>query len=246
MWSPNDNPFQNLRVGYKSPITRYLSDYSSYLSETKYPFKMANRMQDRNPFYKKPVRGFSKFKGGKTNPATLRRQLAASKKIHSFTRTYAYGIVTTDGINPLLSAWGLDLNDIPGYTELTALYDFYTIKRIKMTWLPYQTQSNSTGTISNAENVPIFYAVDLNDQSSPGSVNEVLEYQNCRTSNVYRGFSQYWAPKFIDATSAERTGWISTAAPSQKWFGLKVAVPPTGSAVKFYVVVKNVHAIQKS
>lgn len=188
--------------------------------------------------YRKQKGSSFRYKGGKTNPATLRRQLAAAKKIHNFARTYAYGIETTDGINPLLSAWGLDLNDVPGYAELTALYDFYTIKRIKMTWFPYQTESVSTTSLNNAQNVPIFYAVDLNDQSAPGSVNEVLEYQNCKTSQTYRGFSCYWAPSFTDATSAERKGWISTGAPSQKWYGLKVAIPPTGSAVKFYVTVK--------
>jgi len=234
MYSPDLNPFFDLRLGYKSPL----------LSRRKYPphkkVKMAQRMQQDGPgaYYKKQIGTLSRYKGGKTNPNTLRRQLAAAKRVHSFTRTYAYGIETTDGINPLLSAWALDLNDVPGYTELTALYDFYTIKRIKLTFLPYQTQSVSTSSVNNAQNVPIFYAVDLNDQSAPGSVNEVLEYQNCKTSATYKGFSCYWAPKFIDATSAERKGWISTASPSTKWYGVKVAIPPTGSAVKFYVTAK--------
>lgn len=236
MYSPDLNPFLNLRVGYKSPKT----DFIRYTPQKKMSSQRSSSMvqdSDWTSSYKKKGSTYrSRF--GKTNPNTLRRQLAAAKRVHSFTRTYAYGVETTDGINPLLSAWALDLNDVPGYTELTALYDFYTIKKIKLTFLPYQTQSVSTSSVNNAQNVPIFYAVDLNDQSAPGSVNEVLEYQNCKTSNTYRGFSCYWTPKFIDATSAERKGWISTASPSTKWYGVKVAIPPTGSAVKFYVTAK--------
>ena len=67
------------------------------------PPKMSQRMQQDPTWatsYKKQKGSTFRYRGGKTNPNTLRRQLAASKKIHNFARTYAYGIETTDGINP--------------------------------------------------------------------------------------------------------------------------------------------------
>ena len=34
-------------------------------------------------------------------------------------------------------------------------------------------------------------------------------------------------PKFADATSAERGGWVATSNPALNWYGLKWAIPPT-------------------
>ena len=55
---------------------------------------------------------------------------------------------------------------------------------------------------------------------------------------VYKGFSIYIPnPKFADATSAERGGWVATSNPSLNWYGLKYAIPPTQVICQFYVVV---------
>lgn len=59
----------------------------------------------------------------------VKKKKVEEPKIHAFKRTYDGGdtIVTTDGINPTLVAFNFSVNDMPGYTELTAMYDFYKI-----------------------------------------------------------------------------------------------------------------------
>lgn len=181
--------------------------------------------------------------GMKRKSPTWKRTMPAKKKtaepkIHAFKRTYDGGdtIVTTDGINPTLSAFNFSMNDMPGYTELTAMYDFYKVTGVLVRVMPYkQTDSNSVGSTNNSFNGPIFYAIDRSDGTAPTTVGEVLEFSDHKIANVFNGFTCYIPnPKFSDATSAERSGWVATSNPSLNWFGLKIAIPRTNVATTFY------------
>lgn len=168
-----------------------------------------------------------------------RRSNPYKYQIHKFKRTYEATSVSTDGINPSLNAINFSMNDMPGYTELTALFDFYKLTGVKVKWMPnLQTESNSISAINNARNTPIYYAIDRNDSTVPGSTGEVLENNDHQIAYSYTGFTCWIpSPKFADATSAARGGWIATTNPSQNWYGLKVAIPPTGVANTFTVLV---------
>lgn len=170
-----------------------------------------------------------------------RRKTSIYKGLYNFKRTFDVGAGTlvTDGVNPTLSAFNFSMNDMPGYTELTGLFDFYKLKGVRVRVLPYyQSDSNSTGSVNNSRNPPIFYAIDRSDSTAPATVSELLEYQDHKISNVWKGFDVYVkGPKFADATSAARGGWVATSNATLNWFGLKVAIPPTGVANAFYVIM---------
>ena len=57
-------------------------------------------------------------------------------------------------------------------------------------------------------------------------------------STTYSG-ANIWIPypKFSDATSASRDGWVATTNSSLNWFGLKVAIPATATANSWYVTM---------
>ena len=146
--------------------------------------------------------------------------------------------MNTSNINPFLEAFNFSLQDVPGYTDFSGLFDFYKITGIRFKAIPYlQADSNSVGTTNNSGNPPIFYAVDTNDGNVPVSVNSVLEYQDHKIATVWKGFTIYFKPKFSDATQAQRGGWVSTNNVTLDWYGLKVAIPPTVTNTKFYVVI---------
>lgn len=170
-----------------------------------------------------------------------RTKRLSSRTIHSFKRTFDYGSsgIVTDGINPSFGAFNFSMNDMPGYTELTNLFDFYKLSGVLFHCIPYkQTDSNSVGTTNNTFQQPIFYTIDRSDGSAPTSIGEVLENNDHKISTVWKGFKIYIPnPKFSDATSAVRGGWVATSNPSLNWFGLKYAIPPTNAATSFYVVI---------
>lgn len=161
-------------------------------------------------------------------------------QLHNFKRTFDVGASTmvTDPLNPTFFAFNFSMNDMPGYTELTALFDFYKLKGVRVRALPYlQDMSNSVSSLNNVRNPPIFYAIDRSDSTAPSTVAEVLEYQDHKISSVWKGFDVYIrSPKFADATSAVRGGWVATSNATLNWFGLKVAIPATGVSTQFYLV----------
>lgn len=168
------------------------------------------------------------------------RKVRKGMKIYPFKRTVDWGAtyLTTDGVNPTYAGFNFSMNDVPGYTELTSLFDFYKLTGVLVRVMPYkQTNSNSVGSTNNSYNPPIFYAVDTNDNSAPTSVNELLEYDDHKIANVWTGFKTFVRPKFSDATSAARGGWVATSNPSLNWYGLKIAIPAAGSATAFYVTM---------
>lgn len=177
-----------------------------------------------------------------------RRKQNPYRIIHRFKRTYNQGVIVTAALTNTLQSFNFSVNDMPGYTELTTLYDEYKLTGIRFRLLPYmQTESNSVGTVNNARNAPIFYAIDRTDSTTPTTVDDVLEYQDHQVSNVYSGIDVYIKnPKFADATSALRGGWVSTTNTTLNWFGLKLAIPPTETATSLYAVVTYYVACKSS
>ena len=159
--------------------------------------------------------------------------------VAKFKRSYDYTTIATDGINPYLAAFNFSINDMPGYTELTNMFDQYKLTGVTFRLIPYmQTQSNSVSAVNNSRNVPLYYVIDKSDSTAPTSINEVLEYNDHKIANAYDGFTLYIRePRFADATSAERGGFVATSNPSLNWYGLKIAIPPTSVATSYYVVM---------
>lgn len=192
---------------------------------------ISNTFPRYRPWGKKARAAYQPKKG-----LVARQVASASNTPHYFKRTYNYGTVTTGTVTETLGAFNFSLNDLPGYTELTALFDFYKINAVKVRFIPYQTESNSTGTVNNAANVPIIFVVDRSDGTPPATVNELLEYNDHKIARLYDGFTCYFKPKFSDATSAIRDGWVATSNPSLNYWSLKYGVPPTVNAMNFYVI----------
>lgn len=161
------------------------------------------------------------------------------KSVYKFKRSFNLGssTINCDGTNPTMFQFNFSMNDMPGYTELTNLFDSYKLTGILVRGIPYQqSQGTGTGAANNVRNVPIYYAVDKNDQTTPTGVDEICEYNDHKVSNIWSGFKIYIAnPKFVDATSAERGGWVSTGNASLNWLGLKGAIPPTGVACNLFL-----------
>lgn len=185
---------------------------------------------------RRATRGIVRRTEYRGNPVLFRRQLARLSKVHNFKRTYNAGTFVTSTAGDTLEAFNFSLNDIPGYTEFTALYDFYKINAVKFHFIPFQTESVSTTTVNNAGSYPIFHCVDYSDGTPPASLNEILEYQNHKISKLYEGFTRYFKPKFADTVSTERDGYIATTSPANNWFGMKIGIPATDSAMTYYVL----------
>lgn len=161
---------------------------------------------------------------------------SSANSIYRFKRTYLVGISPTDGINPYLTAWNFSINDAPGFTELTALFNWYKITGVKFRMMPEQTFSNSTSGVNNAMPTPLIYAIDTNNTSAPATVAAVCEYNNHVVTRCVDGVDLYFKPGLVDNSGLSvSTEWMTTANTATNYLGVKVGIPPTGSALDFFV-----------
>ena len=156
------------------------------------------------------------------------------------TRTVEGGLydITADGINPTLAAINFSLNDVPGYTEFTAMFQTYCIEEVSIWWRPEYTVLSDASALSNSVNVEFNSAIDVVDSSAPSSVDSVLEYQSCaHTSIVQTHFRKIHPAVLIDGVSPT-CQLVSCASPSTNWYGVKIGISPTGIAMKFRAVAR--------
>lgn len=139
------------------------------------------------------------------------------------------------------------LNQVAGYTELTALFDQYKISAVELTFIPRYSQITPFTTAP--DNIKCFIATDYNDNAAPTSIDQVREYEDYKFYSSCEKFTHYIdKPKILDNSSTSRTAWISTASASTSHYGFKFACEPFGLGgtygwsveACFYLAFKNV------
>ena len=130
--------------------------------------------------------------------------------------------ISTDGINPSLSAYVFRLDSLPDYTDFTRLFDMYRITKVEIDWVPEYTELTDAALVSNAVNVRFNSTVDLTDASAPASVDEVLQYQQLLSSGITKPHKRVWQPTFLMSGFIPCSCWLPTSAPSERHYGLNI------------------------
>lgn len=125
------------------------------------------------------------------------------------------------------------MDSIPNYTEFTALFDVYRIESIHIKWNPEYTVLSDSSLASSALNTYFNSAIDLTDANAPSSVSELLEYSTVKNSSITKEHTRKWKPTNIMSNGMPCHCWLACDSPSERHFGIKVAVPPTGTPMMF-------------
>ncbi len=146
--------------------------------------------------------------------------------------------VTTDGVNPTFAAFNFSLNDVAGYTEMTAMFQSYCIETVELWYRPEYTVLSDASALSTAVNVDFYSAIDTTDSTAPTSVDAVNQYQSCAHTSITQTHYRKIRPSYLIDSALPSCALISTASPSVNWYGIKIAIPPTGTAMTFRTVAK--------
>ena len=183
-------------------------------------------------------KGKGKGKGKRTYKKRYNKRIPRSlvlKNVHYFKRYYVIGdVFKGSGSSPYLQGFDFSLNDLPNYSEFTALYDSYKICAVKVWFVPGCTTGNidvSTGAPVSAQinfaSARCFSAIDYNDSSAPSTINEIREYANCKMSPMVKGHKRYFKPRQIDSSNAynlPRNIWVDSSVPNRVYYGLKFGI----------------------
>lgn len=155
--------------------------------------------------------------------------------------------ISCDGINSSLGAIIFSLDALPSYTDFTNLFDMYRIGRISIQYNPEYTELTDAALVSNAVNVFFNSVIDLNDPSTPTTVDEILQYQQLSSTRITKQHKRSWCPTILMGGLTPCSCFLPTVNPSEQHLCFKYAIPPTGVAMVFRARIKyelefaNVH-----
>lgn len=171
------------------------------------------------PFHRAVPRGIR-------NNAALIYKFKRSTLESEHTQTYPPG---TLGGQPF--ELSVTLNTLPGFTELTSLFDCYRVTYCKWHFL-------NPNTVQDSPTTPFYLhtAIDQNDSIAAASVDQLRQFQSYRMKNLSTG-SQHtigYKPGYDvrndGAQQIYQNRWLNTADPTTVWNGLKCIVEVQGPA----------------
>ena len=115
-------------------------------------------------------------------------------------------------------------------------YGVVRITKVKLEWRPEYTELTDAALVSNAVNVNFNSAVDPTNVNSPANVDEVTQYQSCKSTGITRPHKRTFVPSILMGGVTPCNCSISTQSPSERHYAIKYGIPPTGVAMTFRCV----------
>lgn len=156
---------------------------------------MAKRKYVSGPRFERRVRRRSLLR--RTSMSRIKRR--RRNPTHNFTRTVQLANIDASHLANVYGAITFKLTDLPNYTEFTNLFDRYRINAVKLTIVPLVT-SNDVNPATTLFTLPnVHTAIDYNDNSNPGSMNELMQYSNYRCTRANKVHSRYFKPSVLQS-----------------------------------------------
>lgn len=139
------------------------------------------------------------------------------------------------------TVWVFKLNQLPGYTEVTSMYDQYRITQVDVIYEPASRAGPSTAT-GTAGAPHLLVRVNF-DGGNSASYDQMREYDNTRVYSAYQRWEHRFTPKismmaYNGATStgysvAQGSPWVSTSNADVEYYGLQFAFPQVTGTTQF-------------
>jgi len=190
------------------------------------------------------------------NPSRVSRtRMGLKMNMLSTTRMYR-----NSNINYTVAGWAgandFRLNALPDFAEFQALFDFYKIWRVDVTFIPkYNTSDYSSG--GSAYGLPTIYICeDRNSATVPATINELMSDSDCIARRFDRPIVKTCYPTLpMDGTGSngiidlsKRDMWVNTSYPNVIHYGIRWGLDmPVGLGdfkvdivYKYYIKFKDV------
>jgi len=199
---------------------------------------MKPRRQARRP-RRRPAR--------RARPTMWRSLVSAARQpVHYFKRSLWLPAAFSQGATAVFGAITFTLNNLPNAGEFTALFDEYKIMNCKVHFMP---RGNSSEVGTNNNTGKLFTLIDYDDDTAPVSIDEMLQYPNCRTISSNHNHTRSLRPKSaaliyqsgipptVTPGYAARSGWIDCNNSSVPHYAVKYALQATAGANIFDVKI---------
>ena len=202
--------------------------------------------------------------GGRRRPLGRRavvgrgRIPGVKQPVQYFKRTdYLSGAITASSLADTFGTYVFSLAQIPDVSDFTNLYDQYQIKMVKWTIIPRGNSMDVQTGLTTGQNMGVFSVLDYDDNTTPTTLDELMQYQNMRMTRSTQQHKRVLRPKLRNAVVGSagviangnntRHTWIDCNNTTVPHYGIKYALQqlPNGSQiydlkVDYYLAFKNV------
>jgi len=185
------------------------------------------------------------------NPRTRDVSLTSPYRVHQIQRKVrlSSGDLDLTGALAVGKVYFFSLDEMPEYTECSALFDQYRVDSVTIELLS-EANVNTTTPAGALFTLPHFYScIDLTDVTPITSENEILAYSSCQLHQhgvMKRTLSPCFSTRVFDTALVDgfttRRGWLESANPSIPHYGIKVYAPTravyANQPYKCYLTIK--------
>jgi len=161
------------------------------------------------------------------------RVAASPDKVFTFVRTADLGNIASSFAGPVFGSNYFSLDGVTNYSEFSSLFDQFRIKKIRLHISPL---SNAPYPSLVAPS-PLYIAPDFDNATLPASVTEVIEKSGVRIlspkdSTVFEFTPRIAVAAYQGALTAfaNQTSWVDCSYHATQFYGIKYALPVSGSA----------------
>lgn len=172
-----------------------------------------------------------------------------SNVVHTFRQTLIDADINSSNALARSGAYAVNVQQFDNFAAWTQLYDQYRILKVIYRFMPIASQNDNA--YPDVFTVPQFYtAIDYDDNSTPASLNEILQYSTLKITPGSKTHIRIFTPAVASAVyqgvastgySIKKFQWINVANSTVPHYGLKYYLPPhsggAASIVKFNVFI---------
>lgn len=161
---------------------------------------------------------------------------------HVFVRAAFFSTITSAAAVPVFGGYQFALTDLPNSSEFTNLFDEYMIAKVSVMFMPNKLTLNTNTAITT----PYFLTViDKDDAATPSSVNDLVQYPNCRFTSGNKRLVLTFKPRHtfnlynggVTDGYATRQGFIDCSNAGVPHYGVKFALEQSATASAYQYAV---------
>jgi len=184
--------------------------------------------------WKHPESGRSAYRSAKAHRRNQMNAMRPFKMMRTINQS-----ALSDAVGGTETAANFQLDQIPSFAEMTALFDQYRFTKITVQFFPNSTvMSLTTQAVVTTQYVaPIVITFDPDDSTVPANIDEVLAYPTAKSYAGTRPFEYSFKPRAAIAAYggaftqfADFDGWLDCAFDDIEYYGFKAATGGAGGA----------------
>jgi hypothetical protein len=136
--------------------------------------------------------------------------------------------------NPAFGAFAVEIGDMDDFAALNGAFDQYRIDLVDIYIKPRANSFQMHGTVSPFQSNPTLFAVvDRDDATTPTSIAQLRQYDNCIEASPYEGLHfrfkpsvtpSYYATGSFVGYGVDESQWLDVASSAIPHYGVKWAV----------------------